>query len=188
MTALADLPGEVDVRLEQARTRNRVLTIISAILALALVGLGSWILYDVASGPTVPTEVNEVIDDYLQAWVGRDQEALRAATTEDFVINEYQYKWGVDEIILHEIYNDDVEGIISIGFLFPWEIELVGDLHVAGEDPWFVTVEENWAQNLWHYDGMATYVVIDDGGTLKIANHYWTGLRYNETQIDPNES
>ena len=188
MTALDDSPEKTTVDSEELQVRNRLLMMIIMVLSVIVIGFAIWTVIEATSGMAVPSEVSEVINDYVEAWEDRDSAAFRAVTTDDFVINEYQYRRTPDGVTLYEVVNDDVEGVLSIGFLFPWEVEQVGDMTVVGEDPWIVTVEENWAQNLWHYDGTATYVVIDDGGVLKVANHYWAGLAYNELQVDLNDT
>jgi hypothetical protein len=40
----------------------------------------------------MPAEIEQLLDDYLNAWEEKDEAAIRAATTEDFVINEYIYQ------------------------------------------------------------------------------------------------
>ncbi|MCJ7781485.1 MAG: hypothetical protein MUQ27_11740 [Acidimicrobiia bacterium] len=48
--------------------------------------------------------------------------------------------------------------------------------HRRGCGPWFVSYPENWYLGAARYEGIAAYVVIVDGGAIKIANHYWVGF------------
>ena len=48
---------------------------------------------------------------------------------------------------------------------------------MTGEGPWFVSVEENWEGTAAREEGQANYTIVEVDGVLKIANHYWAGLR-----------
>ncbi len=157
--------------------RNRFLVITVIVMTVALVGLGTWVIYDQAT-TGVDGEIQQVLDDYLAAWGARDEAAVRSVTTEDFVINEYIYH---DDPIrgfgLSEHIRGDIDSVVWQGFNSVWTIEQVGDPIVTGEGPWFVSVEENWEGTAAREEGQANYTIVEVDGVLKIANHYWAGLR-----------
>lgn len=134
----------------------------------------------IAPAVTVPPGVEELIEEYLAAWVDQDEQVVRALVTDGFVINEFIYSVGT-EVKLSEHIADDIEGVVNIGFPYSYQNELLGEPVVVGESPlWLVSYEENWTRGTEHLDGVATYVVVDDNGTLKIANHYWAGHLWYE--------
>lgn len=184
MTAVTERPDQAAP--ERAGRRSRTLIALVVVLALVAAGLGGWIVYDQtrSSGTGMSDEVAQVLDDYGRAWEEKDATAMRAIVTDDFLINEYIYKYEVGEgLELFEHIGDDVNGIVFNGFLLDWQTEQVGEALVVGEGPWMVSIEENWLVPKGfltsHYDGVGTYVVVDDAGTLKIANHYWAGILYD---------
>jgi hypothetical protein len=64
-----------------------------------------------------------------------------------------------------------------------FQIERFGEPIVAGDGPWFVTVGEVWIPDTFNRsEGTASYVIVDDGGTLRIAKYYWTGVK---VAVDP---
>jgi hypothetical protein len=162
---------------EPPHPRSRTLITAVAVLASVVLVLGAWVVYDQVTEPAMPGDVQQVIDDYLRAWEERDEAAIRA-TTDDFVINEYIYREDADtgEIALYEHIVDDIDGVVMRGFNYTWENAQYGQPLVVGDGPWVVTVEENWVYTMQHYDGLAHYIVVDEEGTLKVANHYWAGL------------
>jgi hypothetical protein len=128
--------------------------------------------------PARSDEIEVLIEGYLASWEAKDEQALRASVTDGFIINEYHYslKGGLVEVV-----NDDADGIVSVGFAWDWQNEIVGEAIWEGDGPWIVAYREHWEQKGTQYDGIATYVVIvDDDGTLKIANHHWAGIDWFE--------
>jgi hypothetical protein len=169
-------------------TRRRGLVAGAVIVAMALGGLGGWFLKDRMQGSEIPSDVETVIADYLDAWEAKDEAAVRAATTEDFIIAERIYNPTAERqgaIGLEERIDDDIDGVVLRGFLFDWNNEYRGEPLVVGDGPWFVSYDESWfldrSIDIVHYDGVATYVVVEEDGVMKIASHYWAGLRSWET-------
>ena len=74
----------------------RSLTITVAVLAVALAGLGAWVLYDLAtkSDTAVTAEIDQLFENYTAAYDNHDPEALRALITDDFMI----YQTGFDPL------------------------------------------------------------------------------------------
>ena len=129
-----------------------------------------------ADDPTEPDRLDEIealIEAYLASWETKDEEVLRASVADTFVVNEYVYTLAGR---LSYSINDDADGIVAVGFGYGWENETVGESLVTGDGPWTVAHRELWREQANQYDGIATYVVIDDGETLKITNHHWAGF------------
>jgi hypothetical protein len=129
----------------------------------------------------------DVIETYLTSWETKDETALRASVTDDFVLHEYIYRAGTGRRSL--FVEDDADGIVEIGFDHDWHNEilgdsvvlragLVGDSGVSGDGPWIVRHREVWQQASEHQDGIATYTLVNEGGTLKIARHSFAGFNW----------
>ena len=85
-----------------------------------------------------PDGIHELIDDYLASWETKDEAALRATVADGFVIHEYIYSAGTGD--LREVIDDDADGVVSEGFGYDWENEIIGDSVVS--TAWFVTSVE----------------------------------------------
>jgi hypothetical protein len=171
-------PGKT-YRPAEDRGRNRFLLGAVAVLAIALVSLGAWTAYDqISDSSTVPVEITELIDEYVSAWEARDEAAFRGMVTPDFLLTEYIYEIEDGETSLYNHVSDDIDNAVRVNFLFEWEIEQLVEPSITGDGPWFVSVGQKWVQNNWHQDGMSTFSIVNDGGTMKISSHYWTALRY----------
>jgi hypothetical protein len=133
---------------------------------------------DASSATTTPAPdgIHELIDDYLASWETKDEPALRATVADGFVINEYIYL--ADTGKSYETINGDADDIVSKGWNYDWQNDIVGDLVVSGDGLWTVRFRELWQEGSAHLDGIATYTVVDEGGTLKIARHSWAGFRW----------
>ncbi len=175
-TNLNDRPTEVG-GLKQVVSGKRFLMIAAILLAVALVGLGTRVINDQQTS-SPDDEIQQLLDNYLTAWETRDEAAVRLATTGNYVINEYAY---TDDSIggfrLNYHVDDDIDGVVNEGFGYHWSNEQVGDSIVTGEGPWFVSVEEIWEETGYIYEGQANYTIVEVDGVLKIANHYWAGVR-----------
>jgi hypothetical protein len=189
MISVTERPPEIS---EGQRVRVRPWIIAVMVLGVAVVCLGAWVLYEQTtssdtSGTAVTAEIDQLIDDYLRAWEEDDEAVIRAAVTQAFVINEYIYVQGrsvtnPDRVFLDEHITGDVDGVVAEGFQFEWRNEQVGEAIITGDGPWFVSFEEHWNLGSFAYEGMANYTIVDDGGVLKIANHYWAGLKFFTTE------
>lgn len=129
----------------------------------------------------------DVIESYLASWETKDEAALRASVTDDFVLHEYIYRAGTGRRSL--FVEDDADGIVEIGFDHDWHNEilgdsvvlragLVGDSVASGDGPWIIRHRELWQQGSEHQDGIATYTLVNEGGTLKIARHSFAGFNW----------
>jgi hypothetical protein len=130
------------------------------------------------AGPERFDEMEALIEAYLASWEPKDEAALRATVTDDFVIHEYIYR--ADTGTSYEVIDDDADGVVSKGFDYNWQNEIVGESVVTGNGPWTVRHRELWQQGGNRLDGIATFTVVDVDGTLKIARHSWAGFVWSE--------
>jgi hypothetical protein len=162
-TTIETSPGK---QLETAKRNNRWLIVTVVILAVALVALSAWVIYDVASEPeTVATaDINALYDDYIGARMDADTEAFFDVTTEDYALNSFGVR----------IPRVEQANAIAVGGDF--QLERVGDLVVMGEGPeYFVAAAEQMTLRGADYVGVSAYRVIETEEGLKIAEHSWVG-------------
>lgn len=183
--------GESPVRGDEASVRihrpNRGMRIAVLTLAVAVAGLAGWIIYDQVDS-TVDADIQQVLDDHREAWMTGDVGALRAITTDDYSYDEVVYindpfegfklafrvPGDIDDAI------EDLErggNTITRGEVARWTIEQVGDPIVRRDGPArLVAVNENWVTGKLHALAQSQYVLVEDGGQLKIAYWYFANL------------
>ena len=156
-------------------------------LAVVFVGLAGWLVVDRATSG-LPSEVEGVIDDYLRAYVAHDEATIRAVTTDDFrlTIHDYYEQLGLEGDLVRYLTSETLTHVIHT--TDDWEPVQLGRSIVEGSDPWFVAVEETWnlcqnrdlATGSCEYaipeEGVAVYVVVEEDGSLRIAEHIFAGL------------
>jgi hypothetical protein len=153
-------------RLEKVEHSNRRLVVAVVLLAVALVALGAWVMYDLASAPdTAPTdEITAVYDDYLASWVEQDSEAFLGVTTEDY----FQTSFGTITTR-----SERANGLRQPGLS---EIERIGDLMVMRDGTtYFVAAAERITFMNVEYVGVSAYRMVETEEGLKIAEHGWIG-------------
>jgi hypothetical protein len=162
-TTIETSPGE---QLETAKRNNRWLIFTVVVLAVALVALGAWVMYDQASQPetAATADINALYDDYVAAWMDADTEAFFDVTTEDYALNSFGMSIPRAE---------QANTIATSGDL---QLERVGDLVVMAEGPdYFVAAAEQITLRGVDYVGVSAYRVIETEEGLKIAEHSWVG-------------
>lgn len=149
------------------------------VLAVVVVVLAGMIVNDRAgSGSNLPEGAARVIDDYRDAFVNQDVDAFWAVITDDYFSREYYY--GANS---HTLWKDWVEetgpesNAFAIEFKDPVELLEIRDVLVSGDGPWIVSANEIWqSANGFRWDGTFTRVVVDQAGTMKIANDIFAGI------------
>lgn len=181
MTSLTDRP-EVAEEIRRVEGRNRLLTITAVVLAAVVVVLGFLLWNDNRDGTMPPAEVQQVVGDYIDAVVTQDSDAWRETITDDwyYASNYYGPNGFMDQMSEEPsalTYAGWIEFIPPNGF----EYEQLGDPLVTGDGPWFITMRQRWTELPapdWIrkiYDGVTTYVVIEQDQAMKVAAAYWTG-------------
>ena len=113
------------------------------------------------------SEVQELVDEYAQTWNDNDGDAFLALVTDD-----YRF--------VSLIQDQDAEAMaadISAG-QYSSTIGQVGDGIMTGDGPYYygsIVNELVGPEDDDRITGISTFVVLDDGGVLKIAQHAYTG-------------
>jgi cytochrome c-type biogenesis protein CcmH/NrfG len=73
------------------RNRNRWLTVAVAVLLVALLALGAWLVFGTrGQSPTAaPAEIQQLMEDYIGAWNDHDADAIEALVTPDFTFRPF---------------------------------------------------------------------------------------------------
>ena len=72
---------------DRLRSRNRLLTTLVVVLALALLGLGIWAMSarGSISDTAVSNDIQLLVDDYVDAWNDYDSDAFLSLVTDDYI-------------------------------------------------------------------------------------------------------
>ena len=173
-----------DEEFEKEHRRNRGLIITVVILAIVAIGLGAALFYQIATTEAMPSEVEQVLDDYIGSWETGDPDAFLASVGEDFILTEYIYSEtgaSADALTFAErIYRDDRALLVNLAMgsanYTPYDAVERGDaVVVMGDGPWIVSFEETWIHDSNTLSGMAIYLVELVDGVPQITNHAWVG-------------
>lgn len=109
------------------RNRVRVLTATVIALAVALLSLAAWTVYDSAaeSDTTVAGGIETLVDNYITAWNEHDSEAFLALTT-----NNYELEYA-DAVLSAERVAADLSRLEPGDF----SVEVIGDPIMSGDGP-----------------------------------------------------
>jgi hypothetical protein len=177
MTDTLEMPKtpEVHERERSAPGERRWLKIAVVAFGLLSLGLGVALVAGVAADdtPDVPAEVTRVLDDFGTAYATADGDLFTSIVTEDYFFNERFY--AADAVVPDfTTAGPRTERIVSSS---TFQVERFGDVIVAGDGPWMVAVGEVWTDPFNRWDGVANYVMVDDGGEVKIATYDWVGVK-----------
>jgi hypothetical protein len=148
---------------------------IAAVIAVLALAIGVLIGNNLDGGGGT-SDPERAVNQYNTAWEENDPEALLAVVTDDFVEEFRYYSQPDDQVVMSEE-SWDARSSARYAEFGDYQIEVSGDAIVVGDGPWFVSVNESQLGEGTSYEGTATYVVVDDGGTLKLASKSWTGTR-----------
>lgn len=150
------------------KRRNRLLTWLVGVLAVAVIGLGAWLIADAIAGDdltAVPEGVEAALDTYDAAWVGTDREAFINATTDDYTFVSDMGAFG------------QASQALQVGGLTYFEFEELGRVGVGDGSSYYVASEQRVrfaANGLW-YDGISVVTLVEVDGTWKVGQHTWHG-------------
>lgn len=152
--------------LEASRKTSRRLLITIIVLAVALVAMAAWVIYDQAAEPAAaPTaEVQALYDDYLAAWNNADFDAFIAVTTDDYIFNSF-----------NRTFNREEQGTTLTGAFGNVTVEQVGDLMMTSSgDEVYLAAAETVRSGVTYY-GVSAYRIEETDTGLKVAQHFWVG-------------
>jgi hypothetical protein len=160
--------------LDLAKRPNRALIVAVFVLAAVVLGLGAWVVYDQTSSSqtAVNEEIQALLDDYLATWNNQDGEAFLELVTDSYTLHmaggEVSISQQAEEARLTL---EDLEGR-------DWREVVIGEPIMTGRGPWFVSLVEHFTAPGYGpegADGISTFTIVDDGGTLKVARHAYVG-------------
>lgn len=173
----------IQTGIEQERREqdsSKLAFVVGALVGLAVI-VGASLVFDSESGSAIPTEIAEVIADFEYSIVTNDAATMEAVLTEDFFSSEYYFAQGADSMYLDES-KDRANFIDDTTYAPGWRLETMDDSIVVGDGPWYVSVHQAWIiEDLARWEGLATYTVVDQGGTKKIAHYQFVATTtYND--------
>ena len=180
MTTFKDRPQHVDTPpIDTLERRSRILTITVTILSAVVLVLGAWIVNDLSTGSDSPTNaaITQLLDDYTaalgpgaaEAW---DAKAFGNVVTDDFAIGEFYYRLFGDTLAK----STDTFEMDEISLSSTWELRETSEPVITGDGPWIAAKIDNWGDSKSDGWGIGVFVVVDDNGTLKVADKYWIGI------------
>ena len=174
MTDTREVATEV-VTVETAAPGRRMRWWMVAVIGVVALAIGVFIGNSLDGGRDT-SDPERAIDQYNTAWEENDPEALLEVVTDDFVEEYHYYAQRDDQVVMSED-SWDARTAARYAEFSDYQIDHSGDAIVVGDGPWFVSVNESQVGEGTEYEGTATYVVVDDGGTLKLASRSWVGTR-----------
>jgi len=161
-------------RLDLAKRPNRALIVAIVVLAAAVLALGAWIAYDQTSSPetAVTDEIQILLDDYLATWNNQDGQAFLELVTDDYALHMTS---GAVSMSQHA---EQARGTLEALAGRDWSESVIGEPIMTGNGPWFVSLVEHFTAPGYGpegADGVSTFTIVDDGGTLKVARHTYVG-------------
>jgi uncharacterized protein HemX len=151
--------------------RNGLLLTLVIVLAAAVVGLGVWVIVDQTStsDTAVTDDVQQLLDDYYDAWNDHDGDAYLELMTDNA---RHVTGLGETSAAQQAAYIDNLD-------TYNWHVEPIGDAVMSGDGrPWYVAQVNLLTSNTYPdegYEGMSVLTIIDDGGTLRISRHVYNG-------------
>ncbi len=168
MTTLVTESGQLERDLTTARRRIRTLTTLVMVLAVALIAWGAWTVYDISttSETAVSGDIGQLLDDYIASWNNYDTEAFLGFTTDDFRMTTPDGTYLAGEMATFIAHSRAVN----------WEIQNPGRPMLVGSGPWTVAIAGKMTADDMAPEGepgIAVLRIVDQGGTLKVASHFW---------------
>lgn len=172
MTDTMRAPPRETVRQPPPVTPSPTLGPVVGILAIVLVVLGAWIIYDfVQESALAPAaEISELVDDYVAAWNEYDGESFLETTRQGYTFTSSAA--GTFD-------RDDQAQIVETDLrASAWQMTMLDDPLVVGDGPWYyvsfpVEIE---AMLTGARQGMSVLTVYEtQDGDVLVMNHMYVG-------------
>ncbi len=170
MTTLTDRRTQESPDLERLHARIRNLTITVIVLAIALLGLGAWMVYDYTTGSdtAVTGDIESLVDDYNAAWNNYDADAFLALVTDNYTFEGPAGTFSAE---------DQATGLTALRF-YDWNVEMTGDRIMVGDGPSYFVVQPNQVTStVDDYDGISVFTIVNQDGVYLISHHMFMGNR-----------
>ncbi len=144
---------EVDHKLEDAHRVNRWLIAAVAVLSVALIAMGAWVISDLTatSENAVPADIAEMLDDYTAAWNAGDGEAFTS------YIREADYEHTANGVsITAEVAARNIESFWGSDGI---HVEQIGESALLGDGATKYVVQPNRVFTVGNPDGFVGYSV-----------------------------
>ena len=169
MTALTEKPGRVTGdQSGRLQGRLRAMTITVVVLAVAVLGLGAWLIYDMVAGSdtAVSGEIETLLDDYRAAWNDYDSEAFLALVTDDYTFEFAGDVTPAEQQAVAIANSEFVNG----------HVEKVGESIMYGDGPnYFVAQANRTTSSQIDMDGISLFTIVQNGDVYKIQSHVFVG-------------
>ena len=162
----------LDPNTRKIKKRNRRLSWLAGILAVAVIGLGGWLIVeltasDSAGAESLPAEVHVAIDGYLNGWV-----AHNGVTALSFATDDYQF------VSQGRAFDRAAQSpAITAGGGLGFRLEVLDGM-VAGDGPYYLTQTERIHMTgapEGGFPGISVYTLVNVDGTWKVQLHNWAG-------------
>ena len=162
----------LDPNTRKIKKRNRRLSWLAGILAVAVIGLGGWLIVeltasDSAGAESLPAEVHVAIDGYLNGWV-----AHNGVTALSFATDDYQF------VSQGRAFDRAAQSpAITAGGALGFRLEVLDGM-VAGDGPYYLTQTERIHMTgapEGGFPGISVYTLVNVDGTWKVQLHNWAG-------------
>lgn len=162
-----------DPTTEKIKKRNRLLGWLAGILALAVIGLGAWLIVELSSADqsagfeSLPPEVQAAYNGYIDGWLAHDGEAALSFATDDYHFVSGEAAFG----------RTAQARAISQGEFINFRPETLGTM-VTGQGPYYLTQTERIHMTgapEGGYPGVSTYVIVNVDGSWRVQLHSWQG-------------
>lgn len=140
------------------------------VLAAAVVGLGAWLIVDgtETSDTAVTDEVQQLLDDYHDAWNEYDGDAyLRLMTPGGMHVVGGRATQAAQQATI-------IEGLDR----YDWHVEPIGEPILVGDGPWYVAQANLLTATTYPeggHEGLSVLTIVNDDGTMRITRHVYTG-------------
>ena len=167
MTATRHAPQTLDAPTQgdAAPRRPTALVVTVVVLLLAVVGLIIWPIGGDDSSASLPDDLEQLLDDYTDAWNDYDADAFLALTTSDYVMRTERNGESGQQA--------QANVIATLGNA-EWRTTPVGDPIVTGEGPWQVAQQTDVSADFLpagEESGISTFVIVVEDGVPKVASH-----------------
>ena len=170
MTRTLSRPEKVvSDQLEQVAERNGGLWVAIAILAIAVLGLGTWTAIDMfrSSEVTPSGEIAALLDDYTAAWNEHNGEVMLELTAPGFTFVSAG-GMELDRASTSAHLTNELPA-------YRFSMERPGFPVMMGDGPWYVAMPVHTTTNIREADGIAMLTIMNQGDTYLVVRPTVTG-------------
>lgn len=170
MTSITEQPAQVEPDSDRYERRSGLVFTVW-ILAVAVIGLATWLIYDqvAEAGTATSSEIQALLDDYSEAWNDYDGTRFLELVTGDF---EFQQAG-------RAVSNAEQQAVLlEGGSTLDWAVEEVGEPIMHGDGPWYVAQANLITTRIAPvdgYEGLSIFTIVEEDGVLLVRRHTYLG-------------